>query len=165
MPFPTLNLPAYPLVLQERGGEVTVFDPIRKKQVTLTPEEWVRQHFIQFLIRDRGFPEGLIAVERTVRLQGVPWRADIVAHDRQGRPALLVECKAPEVDLNQNAFDQIARYNSVLQASYLVVTNGRVHYCCLVDWERRTTHFVDDVPAFVHIARPGAAPRRPPVNR
>lgn len=166
--LPDLNLPACDLTVRDMDGVSAIFDPIRKKFVALTPEEWVRQHFVQFLVRDRGFPVGLLAIERGFRYQGVACRADIVAHDRAGAPALVVECKAPEVDIQQGTFDQIARYNTVLQASYLVVTNGMIHYCCLVDWDRRTYSFVDEVPAYEQIGAPGVpghASRPTPTNR
>jgi Type I restriction enzyme R protein N terminus (HSDR_N) len=166
--LPDLNLPACTLTVRDEDGASTVFDPIRKKFVALTSEEWVRQHFVNFLVQDRGFPAGLLAIEKGFRYQGVACRADIVAHDRAGAPALVVECKAPDVDINQGTFDQIARYNTVLQASYLVVTNGMVHYCCHVDWGRRTHTFLDAVPAYEQIGAPdtsGKASRRTPNNR
>ncbi len=166
--LPDLNLPACTLTVREEGGVSTVFDPVRRKYVALTPEEWVRQHFVHFLVQDRGFPMGLLAIEKGFRYQGTACRADIVAHDRAGAPALVVECKAPEVDIHQGTFDQIARYNTVLQASYLVVTNGMVHYCCLVDWDRHTYAFVDAVPAYEQISAPGvpgSSSRRTPTNR
>ncbi|MEZ4701485.1 MAG: type I restriction enzyme HsdR N-terminal domain-containing protein [Rhodothermales bacterium] len=150
---PPLNLPAYEAVVRETDGRSTIFDPIRRKHVALTPEEWVRQHFVQFLIRDRGFPAGLLAIEKGFTYQGMPCRADIVAHDRAGAPAMIVECKAPDVAIQQHTFDQIARYNTVLQASHLVVTNGMVHYCCIVDWGRHTYTFIDDVPGFDALGR------------
>ncbi len=146
--LPPLNLPAYDLVLRDVDGRRMVHDPIRNKYVALTPEEWVRQHFVQFLMRDRAVPRGLVAVEKGFRYQGALCRADIVAHDRAGQPAMVVECKAPDVAIAQHSFDQIARYNTVLQASYLVVTNGLVHYCCFVDWEEHDYRFVGDVPHF-----------------
>ncbi|RMH67366.1 MAG: type I restriction enzyme HsdR N-terminal domain-containing protein [Bacteroidetes bacterium] len=143
-----LNLPPCDVHLQRVGETRMIFDPLRKKYVKLTPEEWVRQHFIQFLIRERGVPRALIAVEMAFTYQRMRRRADVVVHDRQGRPLVLVECKAPEVEITQAAFDQVARYNKVVQAPYLVVTNGLVHYCCALDHEAHTYRFLDDLPPY-----------------
>lgn len=143
-----LNFPEYSFNLQRVAETPMIFDPIRRRYVRLTPEEWVRQHFIQFLIRERGYPGSLIAIEKAFTYQGMPRRADIVVHDRSGKPVLIAECKAPEITITQDSFDQIARYNAVLKARYLVVTNGLTHYCCLIDREEQTYHFLDDLPVF-----------------
>jgi hypothetical protein len=108
----------------------------------------VRQHFVQYLIQELGVPAGLVATESTFRYQGQPWRADVVVHERQGDPLLLVECKAPSVSIRQDAFDQGARYNLVLDAPYLVVTNGQAHYACRVDTESGDYAFLDDLPDY-----------------
>jgi len=144
----TLNLPAYSFRTTEREGTPVIYDPIRQTYVRLTPEEWVRQHFVQYLIQELNVPAGLVAVEVPFRFEGQAWRADVVAHDRQGDPLLLVECKAPAVTIGQDAFDQGARYNIVLGAPYLVVTNGRTHYACRVDREARDYAFLDDLPLY-----------------
>jgi hypothetical protein len=144
----TLNLPAYDLRVTEQKGKRVVYDPTRQTYVTLTPEEWVRQHFLQYLIQELDVPMGLVATEASFQFEGQTWRADIVAHDRQGNPLLLVECKAPSVSIGQDAFDQGARYNLVLDARYLVVTNGRAHYACRVDLNAGTYAFLDDLPSY-----------------
>ncbi|MEF8940358.1 MAG: type I restriction enzyme HsdR N-terminal domain-containing protein [Salinivenus sp.] len=144
----TLNLPAYEFRVTKRDGNEVIYDPVRQTYVRLTPEEWVRQHFVQYLIQDLGVPAGLLATEATFRYQGRPWRADVIAHDRQGTPLLLVECKAPSVSIGQDAFDQGARYNLVLGAPYLVVTNGQTHYACRVDLEAQDYAFLDDLPPY-----------------
>jgi hypothetical protein len=144
----TLNLPAYDLRVTEQNGTRVVYDPARQTYVKLTPEEWVRQHFLQYLIQDLDVPAGLVATEASFQFEGQTWRADIVAHDRQGDPLLLVECKAPSVSVGQDAFDQGARYNLVLNARYLVVTNGLAHYACRVDLEAGTYAFLDDLPLY-----------------
>jgi hypothetical protein len=121
---------------------------VRQTYVRLTPEEWVRQHFVQYLIQDLDVPEGLVVTEASFRYQGQPWRADVVVHDRQGDPLLLVECKAPSVAIRQDAFDQGARYNLVLDTPYLVVTNGLEHYACRIDLTTQDYAFLDDLPPY-----------------
>ncbi len=148
-----LNLPPYGFQTRTRGGKEEIFDPLRRKYVRLTPEEWVRQHFAQFLIRERGVPAGLLAVEKAFTYQGMARRADLVAHDRQGRPLLMAECKAPEVPISQATFDQVARYNKVLAAPYLVVTNGLKHYCCRIRRAEGTYRFLSELPAYADLLR------------
>lgn len=143
-----LNLPAYPFQIQALEGRQMIFDAIRRKYVRLTPEEWVRQHFVQFLVQEQGVPSSLIAIEKAFLFQGMTRRADIVVHDRQGLAMLMVECKAPEVEIKQTAFDQVARYNKVVDAAYLVVTNGLVHYCAALDAEAHTYRFLDKLPRY-----------------
>lgn len=142
-------MPAFDFRTREGpGGKQQVYDALRQKYVRLTPEEWVRQHFVQYLIQDRGVPRGLIAIEHAFTYQGMPRRADVIAHDRQGRPRLMAECKAPEVAVSQAAFDQVARYNKVVHATLLVVTNGRAHYCCRIDRAAGATAFLDHLPRY-----------------
>lgn len=143
-----LNLPSYSLRTAEQDGDRVIYDPVRQTYVRLTPEEWVRQHFVQYLIQKLDVPAGLVATEATFQYQGQPWRADIVAHDRRGAPLLLVECKAPSVSIRQDTFDQGARYNLVLDAPYLVVTNGQEHYACRVDLDAQDYAFLDDLPTY-----------------
>ena len=143
-----LNLPAYDFTIREIDGKEMIFDPGRQKYVRLTPEEWVRQHFIQYLVQEQGVPQALVAVEMGFTYQGMPRRADVVVYDRQGTPLMMVECKAPDVAVRQDAFDQVARYNKVVQARYLVVTNGLVHYCCVLDHAQHTYRFLDELPVY-----------------
>lgn len=144
----SLNLPAYELSVRSVEGRRTVFDPIRRKFVRLSPEEWVRQHFLQYLIQDCSYPSSLIAVEMGFLFQEMPRRADIVVHDRRGTPFLMVECKAPDVGIGQSTFDQVSRYNRVVSARYLAVTNGRIHYCWRVDRATGAYEFLGGVPPF-----------------
>lgn len=144
----TLNLPSYEFYTAKREGKRHIYDPLRDTYVRLTPEEWVRQHFVQYLIRERGVPAGLVAVEAPFQYQSQSWRADVVVHDRQGDPLLLVECKAPSVPIRQDAFDQGARYNLTLGARYLVITNGVKHYACRVDVASGDYAFLDDLPTY-----------------
>lgn len=130
-----------------------IYDPFREKYVRLTPEEWVRQHFVQYLIHEHGVPAGLMAVEAGFEYQGQPQRADAIVHDRQGEPLLLVECKAPSVTIDQDAFDQCARYNLVLGAPYLIVTNGHTHYACTIDFESRDYSFLEALPGYERLVR------------
>ncbi|MFB6273670.1 MAG: type I restriction enzyme HsdR N-terminal domain-containing protein [Salinibacter sp.] len=144
----TLNLPTYEFRTGERNGKRIIYDPRRDQYVRLTPEEWVRQHFVQYLIQELDVPSGLVAIEASFQYHDQPRRADVIVHDRQGTPLLLVECKAPQVSIGQDAFDQCARYNIVLEAPYLVVTNGQIHYACAIDFEHQRYTFLDDLPPY-----------------
>jgi len=143
-----LNLPSYNFRLKKDDGQNRIFDEIRKKFVALTPEEWVRQHFIRFLIDKKSIPAGLMILEKQIIMNTMARRPDILIHNKQGEPILIVECKAPEVEVTQDAFDQIARYNSVLKVPYLIVTNGIRHYCCLMDYRDNTYRFLEDIPDY-----------------
>jgi type I site-specific restriction endonuclease len=125
-----LNLPSYTFRVREQGQNKEIFDSVRRKFVTLTPEEWVRQHLIQFMVQDLKYPGGRMAVEKGFELFGKSYRADIVVHDAQGRPWMIVECKSPEIDLNEQVFYQAATYHLKLNVRYLVISNGIQHYCC-----------------------------------
>ncbi len=127
---PTLNLPACELKIRNNTDTQLeeVFDPQRKKYVRLTPEEWVRQHFVHFLIEQLGFPQGRLQNELPIRVGKMEKRCDTVVFDLQGKPAVIVEYKAPTVRLTQKVFDQIVRYNFALQVDYLMVSNGLQHY-------------------------------------
>ena len=127
------------------GDRTLVHDPVRRRWVALTPEEGVRQRLVADLLA-LGYPAGLLAVERAVPFGGKTWRADVVAYDRDQRPALLAECKAPDVAVTQATFDQLARYNAVLAAPVLVVDNGAVRYCCVR--EAAGWRFVEAIPTF-----------------
>ena len=143
-----LNLPAHPFKLTEEAGVRKIFDPIRKKYLVLTPEEWVRQHFVQFLVQSKKFPASLLEIEKGLRLNAMQKRVDVLANDREGRPFLIVECKAPTVKITQEVFDQIARYNLVFKVPYLIVTNGLQHYCCRIDHEKKGYEFLEDIPFY-----------------
>ena len=143
-----LHFPPYTLQVKQESGKELIFDPIRKRWVALQPEEWVRQHVLEFLMQDRQVPAGLIAVEKGFTYQGKPYRADVIVHDRKGQPALMVECKAPEVPISQATFDQVATYNQVIRASYLYVTNGLQHFCSKIIWSRQSYEFISSVPGF-----------------
>lgn len=148
---PVLDLPDHGVKLRHgaRGGEV--FDPLRRKWVALTPEEWVRQHFINHLVHDLGCPPGMVAVEAGLRLYGMPRRTDIVVYGARGEARLLVECKAPSVAITQAVLEQAARYNVVLRAPWSVVTNGRRHLCCTVDHVTGEVNFRDRLPTYAEL--------------
>lgn len=144
--YPTLNLPAYAVKLKNHSQRTQIFDRIRKKFVVLTPEEWVRQHFVNFLIEHKSFPESRLAVESSLKYNELLRRPDIVYYDTHLNPQLIVECKAPEIKITQSTFDQIARYNIALNVSYLIVTNGLTHFCCKMEYENKSYSFIKEVP-------------------
>jgi type I site-specific restriction endonuclease len=123
-----LNLPSFDLRTRLVSGEGQIFDPIRRRFVALTPEEWVRQHFINYLVTEKGYPKGLISVEVPLVINRVNHRADIVCFSSEAKPILVVECKAPNVRISGQTLRQVSRYNLLLKAPFLVVTNGLVHY-------------------------------------
>ncbi len=143
-----LSLPSYEFRLKKDEGQLRIFDEIRKKYVALTPEEWVRQHFIMFLVNQKSVPAGLIILEKQIKMNKMARRPDILVHDKQGVPIMIVECKAPEIEISQDTFDQIARYNSVLKVPFLVVTNGMSHYCCEMYYNKNTYRFLQDIPEY-----------------
>ncbi len=145
--LPRLNLPSFPCKVKEVDGKPYIFDIIRRKFVFLSPEEWVRQHFIHLLIDRYGYPRSLFAVETGVYYNTLKKRSDIMVLGTDGNPFLLVECKAPAVKIRNNVFDQIARYNFSLKPKYLVVTNGLEHFCFCVG-EAGKTDFLDDLPSY-----------------
>ena len=145
-----LNFPTYSFRLKNSENNTHIFDVIRKKFVVLQPEEWVRQHCIQFLINEKNFPVSLINVEKVVQINGLNKRYDIVVYNSDGSIYLIVECKAPRVKISQSAFDQIARYNLALKASFLMVTNGLNHYFCNMDHNLGAYNFLKDLPSYTN---------------
>jgi len=143
-----LNLPKTDLKLQRKGNRITVFDILRKKYVVLTPEEWVRQHFIHFLIGQKGYNASCIANEVALNLNNTQKRCDTVVYDAQARPVMIVEYKAPHIPINQRVFSQISRYNMKMRVRWLVVSNGMQHYCCKVNYEDETYEFLSDIPSW-----------------
>ena len=127
---------------------MSIFDEIRKKFILLTPEEWVRQHVVQFLLQDKKYPKSYINVEKLIKIKNLSKRYDGVVFQRNGEIFLLIECKAPEVPISQQTFDQIARYNLVLKAKYLMVTNGLNHYFCQMDFENEKYVFLKELPEY-----------------
>jgi hypothetical protein len=146
-----LNLPTYTFKITTKEQKKYIFDAFRKKFVLLTPEEWVRQNFLQYLIREKGYSSNLLQVEMGFKLGQQSYRADIIAFDRSGRSLLVVECKAPEVKIGQKQFDQIARYNFEWKVPYLIVTNGLQHFCCYMNYQEKKYTFLKEVPDFKSI--------------
>lgn len=143
-----LNFPSYTFRFKNSENKVAIFDEIRKKFVVLTPEEWVRQHVVQYLLLEKKYPKSLINVEKLVKVNDLNKRYDIVVFQPNGEIFLLIECKAPEVAISQETFDQIARYNLQLNAQYLMVTNGLNHYFCQMDFENEKYVFLKEAPEF-----------------
>jgi len=148
MELPKLNLPNAALKTKLVEGTTQVFDAVRKKYLILTPEEWVRQHFIHYLNKEKNYPFGLMGVEKMVKYNSLKTRADIVLYTADGKPNVIVECKAPNVKITQDAFNQIAKYNYKLRVKYLVVTNGLQHFCCEMDYENNKITFLEEIPEY-----------------
>ena len=144
----SLNLPDYQLKLIHTEKGTSVFDIIRKKYINFSPEEEVRQRFIHFLINNKKYPKGLLAVEVQLKILNLVKRADIILYNKTGGAEVIVECKAPEININQNTFDQIARYNMNFKAKYLIVTNGMKHFCCKPDYALKTYEYLKDIPNY-----------------
>lgn len=148
-PIVKLNLPVAQLrVSRTPVGELVIFDALRKKNVALTPEEWVRQNFVAYMTGSLGYPASLMANETSIRLNDTLRRCDTVVYDLQARPLVIVEYKAPDIEITQQVFDQIVRYNMVLHARCLIVSNGMSHYCCLIDYDKSSYTFLTEVPRY-----------------
>ena len=143
-----LNFPPFDVRTKAEGKRMLIFDIIRKKYVALTPEEWVRQHLIHYLIAEKNYPAVLISVEMPLKYALVNKRSDVLVHDRNGKPLMLAECKAPEVTITQRVFEQIAIYNLTIQAPCLMVTNGLQHYCLAAATDDSPVHFLNEIPDY-----------------
>lgn len=146
--YPRLNFPEFIFRIRENEKRPEIFDDVRKKWVALSPEEWVRQHVLRWLIEIKNYPASLLAVEKTIEVNGLSRRCDIVFFDRMLKPALLVECKAPEVSVSQVVFDQAARYNLSLGAELFLITNGINHFCCRANHENAAYDFLRELPDY-----------------
>jgi len=144
-----LNFPTYSFRFKNSENKTAIFDEIRKKFILLTPEEWVRQHTVQFLLQDLKYPKSYINVEKLIKINTLNKRYDIVVFQPNGEIFLLIECKAPEVAISQQTFDQIARYNLTLKAKYLMLTNGINHYFCQMDFEHEKYIFLKELPSYI----------------
>jgi hypothetical protein len=143
-----LNFPSYNFRFKNSEDKVSIFDDIRKKFIILTPEEWVRQHIVQFLLQEKKYPKSYINVEKLIKVNDLNKRYDIVVFKPNGELFLLIECKSPDVKITQETFDQIARYNLKINAQFLMVTNGLNHYFCQMDFEKETYIFLEELPFF-----------------
>jgi hypothetical protein len=144
----SLNLPFYSPKVSQKNGKRFIFDPLRQKNVVLTPEEWVRQHFVNYLITERNYPIELLANEVTISFNHLSRRCDTVVYDCYLKPLAIIEYKAPSVPVTQAVFEQIARYNISLRVGFLLVSNGLTHYCCRIDYEKVTYSYFTDIPEY-----------------
>lgn len=146
-----LNLPKYGIKIANENGHLTIFDVLRRKYVALTPEEWVRQHFVHYLIGHKGYPQTLMANEIQLAIGNKKLRCDSVLYDRSLKPRMIIEYKAPTVNITQKVFDQITVYNMLLHVDYLVVSNGIKHYCCQMDYDNQKYLFLEEIPDYQEI--------------
>ncbi|MBK5278864.1 MAG: type I restriction enzyme HsdR N-terminal domain-containing protein [Bacteroidia bacterium] len=144
-----LNLPAYNPSIKREQGKVYIFDNIRKKYVVLTQEEWVRQHFVNYLIQELKYPKSLFRIEGSISYNRLQKRSDILIYNRQGKPWMLIECKSPDIKLSQRAFNQVAVYNMTIGAEFIAVTNGMIHYCYVALKQGSDIKFLDEFPQFL----------------
>ena len=143
-----LNLPAYDTKITVNDGKRQIFDTLRRCYVALTPEEWVRQHFVHYLLEHKGYPATLMGNEIAITLTGMNRRCDTVVYDKTLTPRVIVEYKAPSVKITKEVFAQISRYNLILKVDYLIVSNGLQHYCCKMDYENNTYTFLQEIPQY-----------------
>ena len=143
-----LNLPKTDLKIITKDGKQQVFDILRRKYVALTPEEWVRQQFVHFLILHKGYPSECIGNEISLTLNGTRKRCDSVIFGCNAQPMMIVEYKSPHVEITQRVFEQISRYNIIFRVKWLIVSNGMQHYCCQIDYEKGTYQFIEDIPTY-----------------
>ena len=146
-----LNLPPYDIKIAEKGGKRSIFDILRRKYVALTPEEWVRQHFVHFLTEHKGYPSGLLANEVQLQVGDKQLRCDTLLYNKELQPQMIIEYKAPTVSLSQKVFDQITVYNFLLHVDYLVVSNGLQHICCKMDYQNQKYLFLEEVPNYQNL--------------
>ena len=143
-----LNLPQYEIKITEKDGKRMIFDFLRRKYVALTPEEWVRQHFTHYLVEHKGYPKGLLGNEIELQIGDKRLRCDSILYNKVAQPQMIIEYKAPTVPLQQKVFDQISAYNLLLRVDYLLISNGKEHYCCKMDYEHRKYIFLQDIPDY-----------------
>ncbi|MBS4013049.1 MAG: type I restriction enzyme HsdR N-terminal domain-containing protein [Bacteroidetes bacterium] len=144
----TLNLPEYDFRIIKENDKLKIFDSLRKKFVALTPEEWVRQNFLKWLCKEKQYPMSLISVEKGLKYNKLQKRSDAVVYDRNGNPVMIIEFKAPSVEINNDTINQIASYNFTINASYLVVTNGLQHFCLKKDSQNLSFSFIENIPDY-----------------
>jgi type I site-specific restriction endonuclease len=143
-----LNLPEYNFRIKKLDEKLLIFDSQRKRYVSLTPEEWVRQHFIRFLIEEKGYPAAYLAVEKQLSMNGMKKRCDAILYNEHAMPILIIELKAPTVPITQTTFDQVAVYNAKLKVDFFMISNGIEHYCCKVDTLNSNYKFFPEIPEY-----------------
>ncbi len=146
-----LNLPSFDAKIRKKGNGFEIFDSLRKKYVALTPEEWVRQHFVHYLIAEKKYPASRIANEAGIKLNSLVRRCDTVVYNNRLEPLVIVEYKEPNVIITQQVFDQVGRYNGVLRVQYIIVSNGLQHYCYRMDYDTQTYTFLTDIPLYTEL--------------
>lgn len=146
-----LNLPQYEIKTSYKDGHLTILDVLRRRFVALTPEEWVRQHFVHFLIEHKGYPSALLANEVELTCGQKRLRCDSLLYSTEAKPRMIIEYKAPTVALTRKVFDQISAYNMLLHVDYLVVSNGLQHFCCRMDYQNGTYEFLRDIPEYCQL--------------
>ena len=146
-----LNLPPYPIKITEKGAKRYIFDFLRRKYVALTPEEWVRQHFVHFLVEHKGYPKGLLANEVELKAGEKRLRCDTLLYTADMHPRMIIEYKAPTIQIQQKTFDQISAYNLLLKVDYLIVSNGLQHYCCKMDYANQKYEFLKEIPDYQNL--------------
>lgn len=146
MKLTELNLPPFEVQLHQSGEMTFIYDVIRKKNVVLTPEEWVRQHFVHFLLNNHGYSKNYIKVEKQIKVNERIKRFDALVYNKEAKPVILIECKAPEVEISQSTFSQIATYNMTLRVPYLIVTNGLTHFICKIDFHTNSYEYLQEIP-------------------
>ena len=146
-------MPEYAFRIKTEDGKTYIFDSIRKKFVVLTPEEWVRQNFIQYLKKEKKYPESLMAVEKQIKVNNNPRRFDLLVYTRNGQPYLIAEFKAPGVKITQEAFDQVVRYNLALKVDRVIVSNGLQHFACEINYQKNSYTFLYEVPEYCEKCR------------
>ena len=143
-----LNLPQYEIKISEKDGKRMIFDFLRRKYVALTPEEWVRQHFVHFLIEHKGYPKGLIGNEIELQIGAKRLRCDSILYNKMAQPQMIIEYKSPTIPIQQKVFQQISTYNLLLKVDYLIVSNGIQHYCCKMDYDNQKCLFLEGIPEY-----------------
>ena len=146
-----LNLPTYPFKIKSEEGLEYVYDQFRKKYVRLNPEEWVRQNFALFLVNEKTYPASRIIIEKSLKVNKMIKRCDILVYNDFGQPSLIVECKSPDIKIGQETFEQVSVYNIRFKVEFLIITNGLKHFCCRVDFETQQVHFMDEIPGYDRI--------------
>lgn len=144
----SLNLPSYDAKIRKNGSSMEIYDSLRRKYVALTPEEWVRQHFVNWLISYKEYPTSLMANEAGIKLNSLTRRCDTVVYDQHLDPLMIIEYKESNISITQDVFDQVVRYNTVLKVPYIVVSNGVNHYCCKMNYEKQSYDFLTDIPNY-----------------
>ena len=143
-----LNLPEYNFRIKKQDDKILIFDGQRRRYVSLTPEEWVRQHFIRFLIEEKGYPAAYLAIEKQLNMNGMKKRCDAILYNEHAFPVLIIELKAPNIPVTQATFDQVAVYNSKLKVNFFMISNGIEHYCCKVNTKTARYEFFPEIPSF-----------------